>query len=94
MKEFFTTKIKSENPVWVILLKWVVGIILIFGLIIFLMNPEVLNNILTIYEGMEKEEISWFVLWLYFLPAALICGLMIVIGSLILPLPNKKKKKR
>ena len=93
MKDFFTTKIKSENPVWVILLKWAVGIILIFGLLIFLMNPELLNNILSIYEGMEKEGLSWFVLWLYFLPPALICGLSIVAGSLILPLPNKKKKK-
>jgi len=93
MKEFFNTKIKSENPVWVILLKWAVGIILIFGLLMFLMNPELLKNIISIYEGMEKEGISWFVLWLYFLPAALICGLMIVAGSLILPLPSKKKKK-
>ena len=49
MKEFFATKIKSENPVWVILLKWAIGIILIFGLIVFLMNPELLKSILTIW---------------------------------------------
>lgn len=36
-------------------------------------------NILSIYEGMEKEGLSWFVLWLHFLLVVLISELMIVL---------------
>ena len=43
MQKFLTTKIKSENPVWIILMKWAVGIILMFGLSYIFLNNEKQN---------------------------------------------------
>jgi len=92
MKKFLTTKIKIEQPAWLIILKWLILFLVLFGLLMFLVNPSSIEKISTIYTNLNKEGRSWYDLSIWVLLIMLWLGLTFGVANVVLYMPSKKKK--
>lgn len=92
MKKFLITKIKIEQPVWLMIIKWLVLSLVIFILLMFVVRPSSIERISTIYTNLNKQGKPWYDLSIWVLLILLWVGLTFGVGFSVLHMPPKKKK--